>query len=359
MMRILFTACPMFGHVNTVLPLALATRRAGHTVVLATGADHVGRVAAMGLTTWAVGPTYAQAGWPPRSPLDFITTADKRCVDLLPLAEQWGPDVVVQDEIEAAGAIVAARTGARLVVHELGIAASGRGSFAPLLDDLGARWQVEGLSETVHRATHLSVCPPSLRPPDAAVPPDTRPLRPTLTPPGLGDRLPSTLAALPHDRTVHLTLGTVFAAPTVLADALSGLRRLPVNVVVTSGPGTDPADLGPQARHVLVAPYLPHALLLPRCALVVSQGGAGILFGALAHGLPQLVLPQGADQFANAAAVERTGAGIALEPGAVTVESVRDAAARLLADPGYAAHARTVQDEIAAMPDADAVVAQL
>jgi UDP:flavonoid glycosyltransferase YjiC (YdhE family) len=92
---------------------------------------------------------------------------------------------------------------------------------------------------------------------------------------------------------------------------------------------------------------------------VVSQGGAGILFGALAHGLPQLVLPQGADQFANAEAVERTGAGIALEPGAVTVESVRDAAARLLADPGFAAHARTVQDEIAAMPDADAVVAQL
>ena len=117
MMRILFTACPMFGHVNTLLPLALAARRAGHSVVLATGADHVGRVAAMGLTTWAVGPTYAQAGWPPRSPVDFAAPADKRCVDLLPLAEQWGPDVVVLEEIEATGAVVAARTGARLVVH--------------------------------------------------------------------------------------------------------------------------------------------------------------------------------------------------------------------------------------------------
>ena len=263
------------------------------------------------------------------------------------------------EEIEAAGAVVAARTGARLVVHELGIAASGNGSFAPLLDDLGARWQVERLSETVRRATHLSICPPSLRLPGVVAPPDTRPLRPALAPPGLGDRLPSTLAALPHDRTVHLTLGTVFTAPAVLADALSGLRQLSVNVVVASGPGTDPASLGPQARHVLVAPYLPHALLLPRCALVVSQGGAGVLFGALAHGLPQLVLPQGADQFANAEAVERAGAGIALEPGAVTVEGVRAAAARLLAEPGFAARARAVRDEIAAMPDADAVVDQL
>ena len=71
------------------------------------------------------------------------------------------------------------------------------------------------------------------------------------------------------------------------------------------------------------------------------------------------MLPQGADQFANAEAVERAGAGIALEPGAVTVEGVRAAAARLLAEPGFAARARAVRDEIAAMPDADAVVEQL
>jgi UDP:flavonoid glycosyltransferase YjiC (YdhE family) len=76
MMRILFTACPMFGHVNTLLPLALAARGPGHEVVLATGADHVGRVARTGLTAWAVGPTFAESGWPPRSPLDFAVSGD-------------------------------------------------------------------------------------------------------------------------------------------------------------------------------------------------------------------------------------------------------------------------------------------
>src|SRR5205085_6150252 len=36
-----------------------------------------------------------------------------------------------------------------------------------------------------------------------------------------------------------------------------------------------------------------HSLLLPHCTLVVSHGGASIMPSALAHGLPQLILPQG------------------------------------------------------------------
>ena len=350
-MRILFTACPMVGHVNTILPLALAAQRAGHAVVLATGVDQARRVERAGLTAWSVGPTFEEAGWPPRSPLDFLAPADKRVVDLLPRAERFAPDVVVHEETEAAGAVVAARTGARLVRHGLGIAAAGAPeAFAPILDDLGHRWQVTGLSEHVRNAVHLSICPPSLAVPGAG--PATL-LRPALAPAQPGDALPSTLAALPHPTTVHLTLGTVYSTPEVLATALAGLRELPVNVVVTTA--GDP--LPPQPENVLVTRYLPHALLLPRCDLVVSQGGAGILLGALANGLPQLVLPQAADQPANAAAVQRAGAGLALAT--VTADAVRRAARRLLADPGYAARARELGAEIAAMPDADAVVRTL
>lgn len=65
--------------------------------------------------------------------------------------------------------------------------------------------------------------------------------------------------------------------------------------MVTTAPDSD--GLRAQPRHVLVIPDLPHALLLPRCAAVASQGGAGILFGALAHGVAPLLLLQGGDQF--------------------------------------------------------------
>jgi UDP:flavonoid glycosyltransferase YjiC (YdhE family) len=357
-MRILFTACPMVGHVNTLLPLALAARRAGHTVAFATGLDLVDLVERVGLTAWSVGPTFAEAGWPPRSPLDFVVAADKRCVDLLPRTERFRPDVVVFEETEAAGPVAAVRSGARMVRHGLGIAAGGTGdgtegglgAFAPILDDFGARWQVTDLAGAVQAAPYLSICPPSLASPAR---PNVRRLRPALSPPAPDDVLPAALATLPHPRTVHLTLGTVFGTTAVLAAALEGLLQLPVNIVVTTGASVLP----PLPAHVVVARYLPHALLLPRCDLVVSQGGAGILFGALANGLPQLVLPQAADQPANAAAVERTGAGLALST--VTPERVRDAARQLLAEPGHAARAREIRAEIAAMPEADAVVSEL
>jgi hypothetical protein len=43
----------------------------------------------------------------------------------------------------------------------------------------------------------------------------------------------------------------------------------------------------------------------------------------------------------------------------VTAERVREAAERLLAEPGFAARAGEIRAEIAAMPDADAVVGAL
>ena len=38
-MRILFTSCPAYGHVNPMLPLAHQARLAGHDVAFATGAE--------------------------------------------------------------------------------------------------------------------------------------------------------------------------------------------------------------------------------------------------------------------------------------------------------------------------------
>jgi UDP:flavonoid glycosyltransferase YjiC (YdhE family) len=67
--------------------------------------------------------------------------------------------------------------------------------------------------------------------------------------------------------------------------------------------------------HLLVTPYVPFALLCPEIDLRVSQGGAGGVFGALSHGQPQLLLPQGGDQFVNTEACVRAGGALALLPG--------------------------------------------
>jgi UDP:flavonoid glycosyltransferase YjiC (YdhE family) len=157
---------------------------------------------------------------------------------------------------------------------------------------------------------------------------------------------------------VHLTLGTIFAdAPGVLEAAVAGLRELPVNLVVTVGPQGDPARFGPQPPHVRVERYVPHELLLPVCDLLVDHAGAGILLAGFRHGLPQLLLPQGIDQFGNADAARKAGAALSLTE--VTAEAVAEAARRLLDEPGFAVAARAVQAEIADMPSADETVGLL
>jgi UDP:flavonoid glycosyltransferase YjiC (YdhE family) len=348
-MRILFSAAPMFGHVNPVLPLAVAARRAGHEVVFATGPALVPYVERYGLATWAVDspPNPTNTDWVAH----FLAVAGSRVDGLRPRAEAWRPDVVVHEETDLAGAVVAHATGARHVVHGLGPMPPIQlwDVVAPALDRLLA-----GTTAATRRATYLDICPPALQPPGPRLWSDTQPLRPVVGLPSDGDRLPFT--DLPYARTAHLTLGTVFHGSTdVLAAAIAGLTRQPdLNVVVATGPGTAPDAFGPQPPHVVLAPYVPYGLLLPHCDLVVAHGGAGTTFGALAHGLPQLLLPQGADQHRNAHAAAAAGVALVLE--AVTEDGVAAAAARLLGDAAFGERARIVQASIAAMPAPDHVV---
>jgi UDP:flavonoid glycosyltransferase YjiC (YdhE family) len=92
---------------------------------------------------------------------------------------------------------------------------------------------------------------------------------------------------------------------------------------------------------------------------VVSHGGSGTFLGAVSLGLPQLCLPQAADQFRNAEGGTRAGASLALRPGEVSAESVREAVERLLADPDLRAGAQRVAAEIAAMPSPESVASLL
>ncbi len=98
---------------------------------------------------------------------------------------------------------------------------------------------------------------------------------------------------------------------------------------------------------------------MPLASAVVSHTGSGTMLGALASGLPQVCLPRGADQFANADRVHAVGAGVRLLPDEVTPESLRAAVTAVLDVPGYARVATAMRDEIAAMPSAAEVLDDL
>jgi UDP:flavonoid glycosyltransferase YjiC (YdhE family) len=104
-----------------------------------------------------------------------------------------------------------------------------------------------------------------------------------------------------------------------------------------------------------VSRYVAQQDLLPHCDAVISHAGSGTFLAALAAGLPQLCLPQSADQFLNAAAAEDARCGLALQPLDVSPRAIRSAVEQLLTDRGLRAAAERVRDEIASMPGPEQV----
>jgi UDP:flavonoid glycosyltransferase YjiC (YdhE family) len=117
---------------------------------------------------------------------------------------------------------------------------------------------------------------------------------------------------------------------------------------------------GPLPANVLLAPYLPQARL-PGCpAARRSCRRAGrASCSALAHGLPQLVLPQGGDQFSDAAAFVSSGVGLALGPAEVSAAAVASGVTDLLRMSSFRTAAVAVRRELIGIPDAAAVLAEL
>ena len=380
-MRVLFTTTPGPGHIHPMVPLATAFRAAGHDVAWAVADEVAPKLRREGFEVFAAGrgdvpwaeferrfPGLREMASSDRPELAFARVfgavrAEPMIDDLLPLARRWRPALVVNDQAELAGPIAAAALGIPSVTHAHGSALPRR-MLDAASEITAPLWRAHGLEPRPFAGTYdhlyLDICPPSLRTADTSHIPAVQPLRPvafaTAGGPLAGDWLDGD-SGLPL---VYVTFGTVFNRDTTLiGTVVEALRELPVRVVVTLGPDRDLGALGDQPANVHVAGYIPQTELLPHCAAVVSHAGSGTFLAAITRGLPQLLIPQGADQFINAAAGGASGACIVIEPGDVTVERVREAAGSLLEDPAFRAAAERVSGEIAAMPAPAAVVDEL
>jgi UDP:flavonoid glycosyltransferase YjiC (YdhE family) len=136
----------------------------------------------------------------------------------------------------------------------------------------------------------------------------------------------------------------------VLSRAVSEIAALDVDLLVTVGPEREPAALGEVPGNVHVERFIAQSAVLPSVDLIVHHGGTGTVLSALEVGLPQLLLPQGADQFFNAEILTAAGAGRALPNDAQQPGMIGDAVQALLGDAPERRTAAQLQDEIAAMP---------
>jgi UDP:flavonoid glycosyltransferase YjiC (YdhE family) len=363
--RVLFTFVGGRGHFEPLAPIARAAAAAGHDVAFASG-SLIPVVEAAGFTGFTVAPLRPP---PPRRPLQGVDTEQElrmlrerwfgsavreRVQAIVELSAGWRPDVLVCDEADL-GSMVAAE---RLGLPYAAVLEGASGSLitpALVAEALDAQREQLGIAPGAGAPLVLSPFPPTLRDPAVPLPTGTLSLRPSL---GAGP-VPDWLS--PLSGAVLFTLGTVFnvEAGDLYTRVLAGLRELGRDVIVTVGDELDPAELGPQPADVHVARYVPVAAALPRCAAVVSHGGSGTVVATLAHGLPSVLLPMGADQPGNAARCEALGVARVLEALTATPADVRSAVESVLRDPSYRRAAERLRDEIAMLPGPDHAVARL
>lgn len=380
-MRVLVATVPASGHIFPLLPLARRLRATGHQVVWATSAAECAPLAAQGFATEAVCPPFdawfgalAQRtrgrpgdGVPPErtthwwAPRLFGEIGAPLMIDgLLACARKLEPDVVLFESRCYAAAAVARAVGALPVLQAVTMLLAPEvetlvsDAVTPLWRELGLPTPTlagvyDGLVVSAFPASLDDTSPyGSLRvhrlaPPEAPVAPAW---------------LDGWLAEHEGRAIVYATLGTVFGANVPLLRAmLDGVAGEDVALLLTVGSRGDPDALGALPPNARVERFVPQDALLPHCAAVVSHGGSGTTLGALAHGLPHVLVPQGADQFLNARRCEALRLGRGLLPPSVTAEALRTALREVLDDPTFRANARKVQAEMASALSPDDAIA--
>jgi UDP:flavonoid glycosyltransferase YjiC (YdhE family) len=135
---------------------------------------------------------------------------------------------------------------------------------------------------------------------------------------------------------------TAIAAASVVRDA---------EVMFAATAGTL-RHLGELPDNVRFLDSVPLRFVLPSCDLLLSHGGAGTGLTACALGVPQLVVPQMADQFEFGRNLAKQGAGVHLSTAEEQgdVEYVRSVLTDILADSAYRTAAAELRAEMEAMP---------
>ena len=152
----------------------------------------------------------------------------------------------------------------------------------------------------------------------------------------------------PGDPWVLLSLSsTVQGQAEALPGILAALEPLRVRVLLTLA-GVLPVAAIAAPANVTVRAYLPHDMVLPRMAAVISHAGLSTVTATLEAGLPIVCIPQGRDQHLNAARVEACGVGRVVDAEA-TSTGLAGAVDAVLRDEAIRAAARRLAAEIAAL----------
>ena len=380
-MRMLFSCLGGYGTLHPLSLLALAAQKAGHEVAFATEGEKRSTLQKLGFRWFAVGSRIRgllRERYPEliSRPMDPKADAFRHRVlmagirvevtlpEILDICETWHPDIVVRDHNYFAACLAAEESGIpHAVVEESPCVVLD--SFKDKYREPLNNWRrLRGLPpdpelEMLHRYLALIPFPPSLRDPEAPLPPTAHRIKPLIFNDSGDEKLPEWIDSLPSLPVVHATLGTAVDRPDLLRIIIEGLADEQVNLILAIGRGRDPAVLGALPKNVRVAEYIPHTKLLPRCHAIIHHAGAGSLIASVEASLPMIMIPLFGDEPPNAARAVAAGLGRMILPSDLTPQAIRQATREVLIDPSYRKNLELVHKEIESLPPVDQAVTWL
>lgn len=377
-LKVLFTSTPDAGHVNPLIRYALGLKEAGHEVRFASREAAKATVEKHGFGLARLDDPSEEEYKRAWALLDASRGRDGLAVGVREMfgramaraalpgvvseIERWRPNLVVHESGEFAGLVAAEMAGVRTAcvsVLASGVMAEYEAEYRGTVEDLRQYAGLTGAGPEPMSMV-LTACPSGVDKVRRIL--GVEPIRigqsGAPTSPVDGDE-----AWLPAEgeRLVYVTFGTVAGrsdkSKAAYRRALAVVADLPIRVLLTTGPVMDPALLSPVPDNVRVETFVPQAKVFSRADAIVHHGGSGTFIGALAAGLPQVVVPLFADQPYNARDVSAAGAGIAVED--TDPETLRAAILRALDAPEIRARAGDIAREMAAMPGVPHAVAAL
>ncbi|WP_445516911.1 glycosyltransferase [Streptomyces sp. NEAU-174] len=296
---------------------------------------------------------------------------------VLPVAQDFRPDLILRDGMDLSACIVAETLG----IPQLPTPSGAVNGFDPaaLLPGLNALRKRRGLPSpedplSIMPHGRIDYVPPSFS--FARHAPATWAYRQTVDV-DRGAVLPRWVAELPTDRPLMFAaIGTAIPMlhdssrgadsgppPMPMPDPVDtmhamvqGVSRLEECTVILATGGI-PVDTDGVPPHVHITDRLPQPLLLESVDLFLTHGGFNSIRESLRTATPMAVLPQFGDQPGNAQRVEELGLGRRITD--ATPDGISAVCREVLADDGCRARARRARLEMLALPEIESAVPDL
>ena len=358
------------GHAFPAIALARALRERGHRIVVETWERWRGAVEVEGLEFVAAQEYRVFAGDDGGAEVPSLAAAARA---LVPLLDELGPDLVVNDILTRAPALAAELRGVRWAtliphvypVHAAGLPFYGFGALRPRTVAGRALWRTAlpileaGLRrgrEELNRTRTVLGLPPT-RAYHSGISTELA-LVATLPQLEYPRRWPSHVQVIgplvyeiPHPD-VELPPGDaplVVVAPSTAKDhegrliraSLAAFRAEPVRVLASTNRSVPAAAIDVPANARLVD-WVSYSQVMPAASLVICHGGHGTVVRALGAGAPVLSCGTAGDMGENGARVTWAGAGLAIPRRLAGPRALRWATRRVLGEPGFARRAGAI-----------------